>query len=383
MFISLGKFFYLLYSTQLKHNIILFYPRYEMGGSERVHADILEVLSSMDPLLFICYESEDKHFFDIYKKFSNKMLDIPAFDKSRIARYVILGYLSSMINDHKSKVVLFGAFCLSYYELLLLLKEDKYIAIDILHNLHPGHKFPVELSSLPYLSYLSKRVVISPQVYEGLKELYFHKNVDNRELKKIEVIENGVDVPNHLYTNKNIEKLNILYVGRCSKEKRIDRIGKIAYTCNKLDLPVKITLVGVDNNCMEKKYRDYCYFTGKIKNPLEYYKKAHILLITSLYEGFPMVIMEAMSYGVIPISTDVGGIGYHIKNGVNGFLIDEKDEEKIILQFVNHIQYLIKEDEFKKLSSQAYNYSKNNFSKIIFQKKYKKLFTNYLNMQRI
>lgn len=48
--------------------------------------------------------------------------------------------------------------------------------------------------------------------------------------------------------------------------------------------------------------------------------KCDIAVISSLSEGFPLVISEALSLGVILITTDVGGICDVIKNGYNGFV---------------------------------------------------------------
>lgn len=39
-------------------------------------------------------------------------------------------------------------------------------------------------------------------------------------------------------------------------------------------------------------------------NPTEYYKRAPILCMTSNYEGFPMVLVEAMQYGCVPFAFD-------------------------------------------------------------------------------
>lgn len=372
-----GEILYMIYPKQLHSDIIVFYHMYTMGGAERVHADILEAISSLNPNLIICDRSTNDHFFNTYAKFAYEMIDMPALSQNKFVRNLMFGYISKMINQHRSKVVLFGSYCSFYYKLLPLLKKDKYIAIDIVHNLHPGSNASIELFSLSYVSYLSKRIVINPRVATELKELYFKKNIDIQELNKIEIIENGVNIPSSLF-KKSKQDFKLIYVGRCSKEKRIDIMGEVAYLCSKSDFQLKVTFIGIAENCMIEKYRKYCCFTGEIENPIEYYKAAHMIMITSIYEGFPMAIMEAMSYGVVPISTNVGGIGYHIKDEINGFLVDEEDEKKIALQFVNKIQYLIKSKKFDMLSSQAYEYSKRNFSKEIFRKKYMKLFTKYL-----
>jgi len=47
-------------------------------------------------------------------------------------------------------------------------------------------------------------------------------------------------------------------------------------------------------------------------------RPGQLLLITSNVEGLPLVLLEAMSYGVPAVSTDAGGIGAAITNGVNG-----------------------------------------------------------------
>jgi len=47
-------------------------------------------------------------------------------------------------------------------------------------------------------------------------------------------------------------------------------------------------------------------------------RPGQLLLITSNVEGLPLVLLEAMSYGVPAVSTNVGGIGAVITNGVNG-----------------------------------------------------------------
>jgi amino acid transporter len=92
-------------------------------------------------------------------------------------------------------------------------------------------------------------------------------------------------------------------------------------------------------------------------------------------EGFPIVLMEAMGYGAIPITTAVGGIPYHIKDGCTGFLVPSTDEESIINNFISHIRSLNEERALlKQMSDNCRSYAKENFSKATFQTEYKKLF---------
>ena len=88
-----------------------------------------------------------------------------------------------------------------------------------------------------------------------------------------------------------------------------------------------------------------------------------------------MVIMESMLQGVVPISTDVGGISEHITNYENGVLITDAESEKIISAFTNAIELLVMDKvKIQGLSQNAFNYAKNNFGINQFNENYKKLF---------
>lgn len=69
-------------------------------------------------------------------------------------------------------------------------------------------------------------------------------------------------------------------------------------------------------------------------------KELHALFATSNYillpsrsEGFPKVLAEAMCFGCIPICSNVGSIGHYVKNGINGFMMEDISKESLILAF--------------------------------------------------
>ncbi len=80
-------------------------------------------------------------------------------------------------------------------------------------------------------------------------------------------------------------------------------------------------------------------FVGAIANEEipKYLEQADIFVITSLSEGFPTVIPEAMAAGKPIIASDVGGISDAVKDGINGFLVKPRDVE----QLAEKISYLI------------------------------------------
>ncbi len=119
-------------------------------------------------------------------------------------------------------------------------------------------------------------------------------------------------------------------------------------------------------------------FLGEITNKdelLDFYNQLTFLLITSEYEGFPMVMMESMAQGVISISTNVGGISEHITNDFNGFLIDNENQENSVNLFCNQLEKLFNdESKVNEISKNSYNYAHKNFGIDEFNKNYKNLF---------
>jgi len=65
-----------------------------------------------------------------------------------------------------------------------------------------------------------------------------------------------------------------------------------------------------------------------IKNPEKlgrFYLEADIYFLSSIYEGLPNSIMEALNYSLPVVSTEVGDAKFLVINGENGFIVPPKD----------------------------------------------------------
>ncbi|MHA1989267.1 MAG: glycosyltransferase [Promethearchaeota archaeon] len=99
-------------------------------------------------------------------------------------------------------------------------------------------------------------------------------------------------------------------------------------------------------------------FTGKVdeEQVLKLMKDADIFLHHSIttesgeQEGIPTVIMEAMATGLPVVSTHHAGIPELIKDGVNGFLVEERNIEEYVKRIVDIVE---KENEFPKASRET------------------------------
>lgn len=161
--------------------------------------------------------------------------------------------------------------------------------------------------------------------------------------EKVVTIHNGIDLP-----------------GKCA-EKLIIRRGELAVGSAGRFFPVKDYLLmariarelagggdfrfllagdGPERPAIERFVADYslgnCFaFRGEVTQMATFYAELDIYMNTSLHEGIPMSILEAMSHGLPVVAPKVGGIVEIITDGVDGFLIPSRDPrdfaEKLIL----------------------------------------------------
>ena len=90
---------------------------------------------------------------------------------------------------------------------------------------------------------------------------------------------------------------------------------------------------------------DRVYFPGSIGNIGEWYERADLFILSSIVEGFPNVLLEAMTYGLPCISFDCDtGPRDMIQDGVNGLLVNPNDKE---LGLSNAMDKIISNQEFR------------------------------------
>jgi glycosyltransferase involved in cell wall biosynthesis len=62
---------------------------------------------------------------------------------------------------------------------------------------------------------------------------------------------------------------------------------------------------------------------------LPYYYQADVFVMTSLWEGLPTALLEALACGVPAVVTNVGGMPAVVKDGENGYVLTERDPERL------------------------------------------------------
>jgi glycosyltransferase involved in cell wall biosynthesis len=80
--------------------------------------------------------------------------------------------------------------------------------------------------------------------------------------------------------------------------------------------------------------------------------ESHILILTSLSEGTPLVFFESFARGLVVITTHFPGAEEIVEDGVNGYLVKCKSNDFPVGEFVEKIKLLITNPElYEQISS--------------------------------
>jgi len=189
--------------------------------------------------------------------------------------------------------------------------------------------------------------------------------------EKIVAINNPFSKPDININTLKKENI-ILFVGRLNiMQKRIDLLLEIWLKLNKKLSDWQFWVVGdgperlfMENFCKDNDMINVKFF-GKRK-PDEFYKRAKILHFTSAYEGFGNVLVEAQSYGCVPILFNSYSSAEDIvTHNENGILITPFDIDEFVDKTLELISNPLKLEEMK---FNAFN----SIDKFSYDKTYKK-----------
>ena len=160
--------------------------------------------------------------------------------------------------------------------------------------------------------------------------------------EKIRVIYNGLDTENidrmNLFPVEKPYAFTITAVGTLTSRKGFDFLIRGFARFLELLPDVDAGLVIIGDGSEKKTFHTLAEtlnidnrveFTGFLQNPFPRLASSDVFAMTSVNEGIPNALLEAMYLGNTPVSTRAGGSEEAIRNGENGFLLDHGDEEKL------------------------------------------------------
>lgn len=356
--------------------IILFIENYVPGGNDQIALDLINHLKYKKLYLFI-NKRHDLRLFNAH----------PLSSKVEIILYplITLAEINSLVKSYKDKhyilycllaifalllrypwiifstMYFFNKFRKIHFDLFIsnnggypggeanrsatvaasFIKKTK--NYHIVHNLAPKPPFYFKIFEMLYDTILDKRTIficVSNQTKEHL--------LRNRFIKQIPfVIQNGVRLPD--LNNKKatkIRKLKLLNVANLdSRKNHLLALKALTILKNQGVSNIELYILGKESEAgylenlkeyiKQNDLSAWVKFEGFI-NPKPYYEECHVFLLTSIIESFALVRVEAMSYKMPVITTDVGDAKEQVVDSVNGYIIsDENDLANAILSYRN------------------------------------------------
>jgi glycosyltransferase involved in cell wall biosynthesis len=184
--------------------------------------------------------------------------------------------------------------------------------------------------------------------------------------ENITIFPNGLSLK---IVKKPVEKnaeLTLLYVSRLVKMKGIENAIEIFNQIEKTVKNSKLWIIGDGDPSyvyeLKKKTKELnidkkITFLGYVNESSisAYYQKAHVLLHTSVREGFGLVVIEANSQGTPAFVYNSPGLKDIVKNGINGYIFEKGDNVQIAAEIVSLFRDNVK---FSKLAQSSIDYSK-------------------------
>lgn len=204
---------------------------------------------------------------------------------------------------------------------------------------------------------------------------------------KLVTIYNGIEVEESPSPGSSKQKsrscIRIVFIGRFSKQKDPLLLLK-AFRDLREDLKknVEVSIIGegprkpflerfIKDNQLKEVELMGSLSRERVKNILG---KSDIFVLTSNWEGFPYSVLEAMSYGLAVVASDVGGVSEIVGNKV-GILIKRGDKNSL----ENNLEKLIEDSKLRnQLGEKAFNRVKEKFSLERMLKKTEKVYRSVL-----
>lgn len=232
-----------------------------------------------------------------------------------------------------------------------------------------------------FLAYNKIYQNIAKKLYKKLKLLIVPTTLDSQYYNALGI--NNHYLPNPLpFYNETSSKLNnklILNVGRFTNDKRHELLINLWSKTKGKDLGWKLKIIGKGENefkivelIKNLNLKESVILAPPTKEIETEYLNASVFVLTSIAEGFGLVLAEAMACGVPCISVDCpSGPKDIITNGKTGFLIGEGRFQ----DFIDNLDLLMENEELRKQMGKQAKTEIIRFEASIISKNFNKLIT--------
>lgn len=343
-------------------------PDLETGGAERIVTTIANHLSRdrFEPMILLLRKEGG------YLNFLKKDVEIIDIDTERIRHS--LKPILSQIYRRKPDIVFSGFGEVNAYlsVFIKLFPKIKFIARET--NVVSEHVTRKEIKFF-YHFYNNYQQIIA-QSDDMMNDLVHNFNIKKHKITKIN---NPVDfdfINEKLLNSTKPESFqynfkNVVAIGNLSARKGFDNLLKVFSRLKNEKIILHILGDGRDRELLNQ-MKDFLglkkvVFHGRQENPYQFLKFADLFILSSRYEGFPNVLLEAGACGTYSLANNCrGGINEIIQDRINGEISDIENHEDFSQKIMQILHQSYDQDAIK-------NSIKSRFSKEIILDSYEKI----------
>lgn len=344
-------------------------PSFEMGGAEIMCETLVYELKKMghEVVVISLYSTETI----ITQRLKKANVDIRFLNKRSGFDTCMYSKLRSIFKEEKPDVVHTHLYVTKYvFPIAAKLK------IKTIHTLHSVAMHEASRVDRLINKHYYKRCDVIPVVLSKKNETAF-LNVYKMPVGFSHVIMNGVNLGNCIEkSDYQIHgNFKIVHVGRFTAEKNHKILIEAFDVFHKKHMDSELHLVGdgaerseIERMVKERNLSEFVFFHGVLSSVFEYLFEMDIFTLTSLYEGVPMSVVEAMGTGLPIVATAVGGV-LDMLNENNSQLV-RVDKGEIAKAF--EVYYLNR--DLRERHGKCALKESNRFSSVTMAKKYVELY---------
>ncbi|KQR94498.1 glycosyl transferase family 1 [Chryseobacterium sp. Leaf180] len=357
-----------------KISILFILPDLETGGAERIVTTIANHLSRaiFEPKILLLRKQGG------YLEYLKKDVEIIDINTKRIRNS--LQPILKVIYQRKPDIVFSG-----------FGEVNAYLSLFI--KVFPNIKFIARETNVVSEHVKRKEIRFFYKFYNNYDQIIAQSDdmkndlTDKFNIKKEKIfkINNPVDFQFINAKLKNISKpesfpshyKNVVAIGNLSSRKGFDQLLKVFSHLKDKNILLHILGDGKDAEMLKQMKSmldlDNVIFHGRQENPYRFLKFADLFVLSSRYEGFPNVLLEAGACGTFSLANDCpGGIREIIQIGINGEISNIEDSEGFSKMIVHLLQHKFDEENIQ-------NSIKDRFSKEIILDKYERVLLDLAN----
>lgn len=339
------------------------------GGAERVMLTILRSLNrdKLKPIL-ILFEKKGEYLDALPPDIDIKVIGTRKgiFRLWGLVSFGVIKKLSKLIKDENPDVLV--SFMWFTNAVAIIAKKISKTTCKIISS----ERYGLKLSYEGWFTECQRKAVIrclypaADRIIVNAREMGEHL-IDMYKIpsEKIEVIYNPVDIEkiirqskeecDHRWVYENVPI--IMAAGRLVRQKGFEYLLKALSIILSEGQHCRLMVMGTGKEEMklmeladQLKINENVDFLGFQKNPYKYFARSAVFVLSSLYEGFPNVLLEAMALGVPSVAACCPtGPDEIITSGVDGLLVPPADEKAL----ADAIKRLLQNKDLRKKLGEA------------------------------